>query len=53
MFKYHSDMGHCFSSVVVVSKKVIFFTFHKLEKKDMVLEKMWLFLIGNMAEIGP
>ena len=25
MFKYHSDMGHCFSQVVVVSKKKILF----------------------------
>ena len=25
MFKYHSDMGHCFSQVVVVSKKSKFF----------------------------
>ena len=23
MFKYHSDMGHCFSKVVVVSKKKV------------------------------
>ena len=35
MFKYHSDMGHCFSYVVVVSKEskkknVFFFVFFLL-----------------------
>ena len=46
MFKYHSDMGHCFSYVVVVSKKgkkniyvYIFFTFLYLGKMDMELGK--------------
>ena len=40
MFKYHSDMGQCFSQVVVVKKYIYFyFTFLNLGKTDMVLEK--------------
>ena len=37
--------------VVVVSKKIFFFTFLNWEFTDMVLEKRWLFSIGNWAEI--
>ena len=51
MFKYHSDMGHCFSYVVVVSKEskkkmfvffcfVFYFSFFgKDDVMDMVLGK--------------
>ena len=39
MFKYHSDMGHCFSSIVEVSKK------SKKKKKDFFF---LLFLIGKI-----
>ena len=48
MFKYHSDMGHCFSYVVVVLKKIkkikiktyfFIFYFSQLGKTDMVLGK--------------
>ena len=57
MFKYHSDMGHCFSSVEVVSKKINiyynFFTFLNWENQTWYLEKRWLFSIGNGAEIWP
>ena len=45
MFKYHSDMGHCFSKVVVVSKKV-----KKKNKKNIFV---LFFLIGkNRHGIG-
>ena len=61
MFKYHFDMGHCFSKVVVVSKKVkiyiyIFFYFFLettttfFNKTDMVLGKKWLFSIWNVEK---
>ena len=58
MFKYHSDMGHCFSQIVVVFKKskkknIFFFTFLHW---DMVLGKKvatFVFSIGNGAEIQP
>ena len=29
VFRYHSDMGHCFSSVVKVSKELFYFFFYK------------------------
>ena len=50
MFKYHFEMGHCFSQLVVVSKKS--------KKKywgdqTWYWEKRWLFLIGNGAQIRP
>ena len=57
MFKDHSDMGHCFSEVVVVSKKrkikkmFFFLTFLNWGKQAWYLEKRWPFLIGNGAEI--
>ena len=56
MFKYHSDMGHCFSYVEVVSKNIFFFFFFyfsQLRKTDVVLGKRWLFSIGNVVEIRP
>ena len=57
MFNYHSDMGHCFSLVVVVSEKskkvkekifffFFFFYFSELGKADMALGKGWLFQLG-------
>ena len=52
-FKYHSDMGHCFSYGPVVVKKNFFFFFFDWDKQDMVLGKRWLFSIGNGAEIRP
>ena len=62
VFKYHSDMGHCFSYVVVVSKKskkkkkkkiFFFFTFLNWKKKTWYWRKRWLFSIGNGDEIRP
>ena len=56
MFKYHSDMGHCFSYVVVVSKKkdfFFFFSFLNWENQTWYWENRWLFSIGNGAEIRP
>ena len=56
MFKYHSDMGHCFSQVhvlVVSEKKYFFFTFLNWENQTWYWEKIWLFSIGNVAEIQP
>ena len=54
MFRYHSDMGHCFSKVVVVSKKKkkkkIFLY---LGKTDMALGKKIAIFDGNGAEIRP
>ena len=38
MFKYHSDMGQCFSYVVVVSKK----------SKKKIFFFLFLFLIGKI-----
>ena len=49
MFKYHSDMGHCFSVVMVSKKskkKSEFFFFLNWGKR-------WLFSIGNGAKIRP
>ena len=60
MFKYHSDMGQCFSKVVAVSKKevkknffFIYFLTFLIGKSDMIFGKRWLFLIGKGAEIRP
>ena len=57
MFKYHSDLGQCFSLVVLVSKKSkkkkFFFTFLNWENQTWYWEKGWLFLIGNGAENWP
>ena len=56
---YHSDVGHCFSYIVVVSKKKVkkkknfFFTFLNWEKQTWYWEKRWLFSIGNGAEFRP
>ena len=48
MFKYHSDMGHCFSKVVVVSKKKKFFFLLFLigENKHGIGKKGGYFLSG-------
>ena len=58
VFKYHSDMGHCFSYMLVevVSKKNIymFFYFSKLGKTDMALgKKVDIFLFGMGPKFGP
>ena len=52
MLKYHSDMGHCFSLVLVVSKKVKKSTFLYWENRHGIGEK-WIFSIWNGAEIRP
>ena len=49
MFKYHSDTGHCFSYIVVVSKKILFV----IGKTNMVLGKRWIFSIWNVAKVRP
>ena len=61
VFKYRSDMGHCFSQVVVVSKKskkkrifFLFFYFSKLGKTDIVLgKKVAICLLGMGPKFGP
>ena len=47
MFKFHSDIDHCFS--YLKKKRIFFFYFSKLGKTDMVLRKRRLFFLLRMG----
>ena len=53
MLKYHSDMGHCFSLVLVVSKKVKNSTFLYWENRHGIGEKDGYFRLGMGLKFGP